>query len=109
MKIGIITICKVNNYGAELQAFATQKKLEQMGHNAEIINYLYYKNWHFKDTPLSQPFVPLLLPTHWTGLTDLPHSLFPPQGGTGSGVNTRVNGISSHKLPTPTGRVLCGQ
>ena len=37
MKIGIITICKVNNYGAELQAFATQKKLEQMGHNAEII------------------------------------------------------------------------
>jgi hypothetical protein len=41
MKIGIITICKVNNYGAELQAFATQKKLEQMGHNAEIINYLY--------------------------------------------------------------------
>ena len=24
MKIGIITICKVNNYGAELQAFATQ-------------------------------------------------------------------------------------
>lgn len=59
MKIGIITICKVNNYGAELQAFATQKKLEQMGHNAEIINYLYYKDWHFKDTPLSQPFVPL--------------------------------------------------
>ena len=49
MKIGIITICKVNNYGAELQAFATQKKLEQMGHNAEIINYLYYKDWHFKD------------------------------------------------------------
>ena len=54
-------------------------------------------------------FKELLLPTHWTGLTDLPHSLFPPQGGTGSGVNTRVNGISSHKLPTPTGRVLCGQ
>lgn len=26
MRIGIITIVKVNNYGAELQAFATQKK-----------------------------------------------------------------------------------
>ena len=57
MKIGIITICKVNNYGAELQAFATQKRLEQMGHKAEIIDYLYYKNWQFKDTTLSQPFI----------------------------------------------------
>lgn len=57
MKIGIITICKVNNYGAELQAFATQKQLEQMGHKAEIIDYLYYKNWKFKDTALSQPFI----------------------------------------------------
>ena len=57
MKIGIITICKVNNYGAELQAFATQKQLEQMGHKVEIIDYLYYKNWKFKDTALSQPFI----------------------------------------------------
>lgn len=57
MKIGIITICKVNNYGAELQAFATQKQLEQMGHKAEIIDYLYYKNWQFKDTVLSKPFI----------------------------------------------------
>ena len=59
MKIGIITICKVNNYGAELQAFAIQKRLEQMGYKAEIIDYLYYKNWRFKDTVLSQPFVKL--------------------------------------------------
>lgn len=59
MRIGIITICKINNYGAELQAFATQKKLEQLGHNAEIIDYLYYKNWRFKDTKLSMPFRPL--------------------------------------------------
>lgn len=57
IKIGIITICKVNNYGAELQAFATQKQLERMGYQAEIIDYLYYKNWKFKDSTLSQPFV----------------------------------------------------
>lgn len=49
-------------------------------------------------------FKELLLPTLWTGLTDLPRSLFPAQGGTGSEVNMRVSGISSHKLPTPTGR-----
>lgn len=59
MKIGIITICKVNNYGAELQAFATQRKLQLMGYDAEIIDYLYYKNWRFKDSKMSMPFIPL--------------------------------------------------
>lgn len=58
-KIGIITIVKVNNYGAELQAFALQKKLESMGYHTEIIDYLYYKNWRFKDTKESQPFIPM--------------------------------------------------
>ena len=59
MKIGIITIVKVNNYGAELQAFALQKKLELLGYNSEIIDYLYYKDWRFKDTKMSSPFVPM--------------------------------------------------
>lgn len=59
MKIGIITIVKVNNYGAELQAFALQKKLELAGFQSEIIDYLYYKNWRFKDTKASRPFVAL--------------------------------------------------
>ena len=58
-KIGIITIVKVNNYGAELQAFALQKKLELMGYHSEVIDYLYYKNWRFKDTKESQPFIPM--------------------------------------------------
>ena len=57
--IGIITIVKVNNYGAELQAFALQKKLELLGYRSEIIDYLYYKNWKFKDTNLSKPFAPM--------------------------------------------------
>lgn len=56
--IGIITIVKVNNYGAELQAFALQKKLELLGFESEIIDYIYYKNWRFKDTKASRPFVP---------------------------------------------------
>lgn len=55
--IGIITIVKVNNYGAELQAFALQKKLELLGYRSEIIDYLYYKNWNFNDTAMSKPFI----------------------------------------------------
>ena len=43
MRIGVITIEQVNNYGAELQAYATQKVLQTMGYNAEIIDYLFYK------------------------------------------------------------------
>ena len=47
MKVGIITIIKVDNYGAELQAYALQRKLELMGNESEIIDYLYYKNKAF--------------------------------------------------------------
>ena len=57
MRIGVITIEQVNNYGAELQATATIKVLQGMGYEAEIIDYCYYKNWNFKDTRISAPFV----------------------------------------------------
>ena len=56
-KVGIITILKCNNFGAELQAYATQKKLRLMGYDAEIIDMLYYKHPDFKKTKLSIPFV----------------------------------------------------
>lgn len=58
-KIGIITICRCNNYGAELQAYATARKLKRMGYDAEIIDYLYYKSWKFKDSHVSRPLVPM--------------------------------------------------
>lgn len=38
MKIGIITFVKCDNYGAELQAYALQKKLNLMGYDAEVID-----------------------------------------------------------------------
>lgn len=41
MKIGILTILNVNNYGAELQCCALCRKLTKMGYNAEVINYLF--------------------------------------------------------------------
>ena len=46
-KIGIITM-HIPNCGSVLQAFATQKKLEQLGFEAEIIDYLYPTKWHFE-------------------------------------------------------------
>ena len=61
MKIGIITILKCNNFGAELQAFATQKKLELMGYDAEIIDYLYFKHDQFQFTKRAKPFVSFTL------------------------------------------------
>jgi hypothetical protein len=57
MKIGIITILKVNNYGAELQAFALQKKIEDLGYHSEIIDYLFYKHKDFRYTKQAMPFV----------------------------------------------------
>lgn len=56
--IGIITIAQVNNYGAELQALALQKKLCLMGYDAEIINYLFYKHKKHKKEKCSMPFYP---------------------------------------------------
>lgn len=58
-KIGVITILNVNNYGAELQAFALIKKLNDLGYDAEIINYLFYKNPKFIKTKKSKPIVRL--------------------------------------------------
>lgn len=43
-KVGIITYHKHNNYGAALQAYALQKKIEDMGYCVEIINYHYKRN-----------------------------------------------------------------
>lgn len=42
MKIGILTFYVADNYGALLQAFASKKYLESLGHDVYIIDY--YKN-----------------------------------------------------------------
>ena len=48
MKIGLVTIYSVPNYGSVLQAFATQTLLQKMGHDCRIIDYAYPNKWHFK-------------------------------------------------------------
>lgn len=40
MKIDIITRHAVANYGSILQAYATQKILQDLGYDTEIINYI---------------------------------------------------------------------
>lgn len=41
MKIGILTMHRVKNYGSILQTYALQKKLNEIGVDNEIIDYLY--------------------------------------------------------------------
>ncbi len=43
MKVDIITRHSVPNYGSLLQSYATQKAIEKMGHESEIINYVRYE------------------------------------------------------------------
>ncbi len=39
MKISLLTIWRVKNYGAELQAYATIKALQDLGHEVEIVDF----------------------------------------------------------------------
>ncbi len=55
MKAGIITILNINNFGAELQAFALHNKLLRLGYNNEIINYLYWRHPQAKNVKTSAP------------------------------------------------------
>lgn len=40
MKIDIITLHYIRNYGSVLQTYATQAKFEAMGYEAEIVDYV---------------------------------------------------------------------
>lgn len=48
MRIGLITIFQVPNYGSVLQTYATQFMLEKMGVECNVINYRYPNEWHWK-------------------------------------------------------------
>ncbi len=57
--IGIITIQKCNNYGADLQAYALGAKLRSMGYDAENIDYLFYKNPRHQGSAMERPVLPV--------------------------------------------------
>lgn len=61
-RIGIITIQKCNNFGADLQAYALGAKLRSMGYDAENIDYLFYKHpRHLKSGGMEKPVLPISL------------------------------------------------
>lgn len=57
MKVAVITLHEMKNYGSVLQTLATQRKFEELGCGAEIINFLrqdsldknIYKRWTRND------------------------------------------------------------
>ena len=49
MKVGILTFHEGLNHGAFLQAYATMRVLENLGHEAVIINYKNSKHWWDED------------------------------------------------------------
>lgn len=61
-RIGIITIQKCGNYGADLQAYALGAKLREMGYEAENIDYLFYKHPRHLGGTMEKP----VLPITWT-------------------------------------------
>lgn len=61
-RIGIITIQKCDNFGADLQAYALGAKLHNMGYDAENIDYLFYKHpRHSKSGGMEKPVLPISL------------------------------------------------
>lgn len=54
--IGIITMHKVINSGSALQAFALQKKLEELGYYSEIIDYIFPNSAHVETDKLHKLF-----------------------------------------------------
>ena len=58
-RVGIITIQKCNNYGADLQAYALGAKLSSLGYDAENIDYLFYKHPRHQGGKLEKPVLPI--------------------------------------------------
>jgi len=45
-KVGVLTMHKVLNYGSALQAYATQRIIEELGYECELIDYIYPNKYH---------------------------------------------------------------
>ena len=49
MKVGLITIYHVPNYGSVLQTYATQELLRNLGHDVKVIQYNYFNDRYYKE------------------------------------------------------------
>lgn len=43
MKVGILSMQRIKNYGSFLQAYGLKKTIESLGHNVEFVDYKYEK------------------------------------------------------------------
>ena len=57
MKIGLITIYHVPNYGSVLQAYATKILLEKFGVECKMIKYRYPNEWHWEQGTFKTPWI----------------------------------------------------
>ena len=64
MRIGIITIQRCDNFGADLQAYALGAKLRSMGYDAENIDYLFYKHFRHQGGKMEKPVLPISFKNH---------------------------------------------
>ena len=61
MKVGIITMHKVINFGSALQAYALQKKVTDLGAEAEMIDYKYPNAIHIERENYIKKFIKYLV------------------------------------------------
>lgn len=48
-KVGVITMHRVLNYGSFLQSYATQKVINKLGYDCELIDYVFPNKWHYQN------------------------------------------------------------
>lgn len=66
MKVDIITLHRITNFGSMLQAYATQKAIEKLGHQVEVIDFvpdgITFKRgcWPKNNVPVWKKFIKLL-------------------------------------------------
>ena len=48
MKVGILTVHRLPNFGSVLQTYALYQSIKSLGHDCEIIDYIYPNNWHIE-------------------------------------------------------------
>lgn len=61
MKVGIITMHKVINFGSALQAYALQRKITDLGCDAELVDYKYPNELHIEKVNIISNFLKYLV------------------------------------------------
>ena len=46
MKVGLLTVHRLPNFGSVLQTYALYQSIKSLGHDCEIIDYIYPNKWH---------------------------------------------------------------